>query len=301
MSARQVRHWCFTLNNYLPEDITICRSLIDNGAIYCCFQPEIGASGTAHIQGFVSFQNGRLLGGVRRAFHRGDGTATVHLEAMRGTAEQAIEYCSKDDTRDTNADFAFEEYGTRPRPGVGSKGGRSDVLAVGVDIKSGKGKRHVFTEHPDVFIRYHRGIEAAIALVQNDHPRDFKTEVFWYWGPTGTGKSRKVSEEVPVDAYWKSPEHSWWDGYYGQEVVVLDDYRCDFCKFSQLLRIFDRYPLQVQVKGSTVQFLAKKIYVTSPRAPLEMWENRNAEDLNQLARRIEHVLHFPSTPFTINA
>ena len=44
------------------------------------------------------------------------------------------------------------------------------------------------------------------------------------WGPSGTGKSRFVAKRWPK-AFWKSPEAKWWDGYAGQEVVVLDDFK----------------------------------------------------------------------------
>ena len=44
------------------------------------------------------------------------------------------------------------------------------------------------------------------------------------WGPSGTGKSRFVAACWP-DAFWKAPESKWWDGYSGQETVVLDDFK----------------------------------------------------------------------------
>ena len=44
------------------------------------------------------------------------------------------------------------------------------------------------------------------------------------WGPSGTGKSRWVAATWP-DAFWKAPESKWWDGYSGQETVVLDDFK----------------------------------------------------------------------------
>jgi len=53
------------------------------------------------------------------------------------------------------------------------------------------------------------------------------------------------------------------------------------------LRLFDEYPLQLEVKGGTVNFAAKKIFVTSPHPPTVMWSTR--EDLVQLTRRITEV------------
>jgi hypothetical protein len=112
------------------------------------------------------------------------------------------------------------------------------------------------------------------------------------WGPTGSGKSRFCYESCP-EGYWKAPEHSWWDGYEGQEDVIVDDYRRDFCKFSSLLRLFDRYPYQLNVKGSTVHFRAKRIFISTPFDVRRTWEGRSDEDLQQLLRRVEHQIQFP--------
>ena len=40
----------------------------------------------------------------------------------------------------------------------------------------------------------------------------------------------------------------WFDGYMGQKVVCFDDFRKDFCTFHELLRLLDRYPMDVPVK-----------------------------------------------------
>ena len=61
-------------------------------------------------------------------------------------------------------------------------------------------------------------------------------------GPSGTGKSRWVAATWP-DAFWKSPESKWWDGYSGQETVVLDDFKDYAMPLVELQRLLDWYPL----------------------------------------------------------
>ena len=121
--------------------------------------------------------------------------------------------------------------------------------------------------------------------------RSWKTVVFWFYGPTGTGKSF-AAMEYAKDAYWKMGGNKWWDGYDGQSDVIIDDYRKDLCTFNELLRLLDRYPLLVERKGGSMQFLAKRIFITSPFSPSGVWEGRIEEDLAQLMRRIEHVERF---------
>lgn len=277
------RNWCFTLNNYTQDDIDQLRQFCgpNSGIRYLCFQPEQGESGTKHLQGCFICINPRAFNGLRGLFR-------WHLEVMRGTIEQAIAYCSKEDSRDG----VFEEYGERPL-NAGRQGGRSDLEAVATAIKAGQRAREIFENFGDCYIKYSKGIERAICLYQPT--RTWKTQVFWFHGSTGTGKTRTAFESEPL-AYFKSPSHHWWDGYEHQEAVIIDDYRRDFCKFSDLLRLFDRYPLQVQTKGGTVQFTSRRIYVTCPQAPEVIWDNRTTEDIEQLIRRIEVVRDFDSIP-----
>lgn len=39
-------------------------------------------------------------------------------------------------------------------------------------------------------------------------------ENYWFYGPTGTGKSKRVRDTWGADLYIKNP-NKWWDGYTG--------------------------------------------------------------------------------------
>lgn len=133
--------------------------------------------------------------------------------------------------------------------------------------------------------------------------RQQKTEVHWYYGPTGTGKSREAYRiaEAASSYYVKDPTNKWWDGYDQQDVVIIDDYRRDFATFATLLRLFDRYAMSVEYKGGTVQFNSRMIIVTSPKDPKSTWEGRSDEDIQQLMRRIDFKLHFDVFPAVAQA
>jgi hypothetical protein len=232
------------------------------------------------LQGFVSFANPRTMAGVSQLFR----PSAPHLEPTGGTPEQAITYCQKDETRDPAAGFGFLEFGDRPAgPGQGS---RTDLAEIGKRLRDGETIKAVAEDHAGDFIRYHRGLVAYAALFSA--PRTFKTEVYWFYGSTGSGKSYAARELAGEGAFWKSMDSSkWWDGFDGTANVVMDDYRCNFSTFTFLLRLFDEYPLQLEIKGGTVNFAARKIFVTAPYPPDKMWATR--EDLVQLTRRITEV------------
>jgi len=279
----RVRHYCWTLNNYTPEALLLVRNLVENGeAVYCAFQPERGASGTPHLQGVLAFQHARMLAGVLRAFS----PFHPHVEAMRGSFEQARAYCSKADTRDADAGFGFEEFGELPRDGAGrGQGFRSDYAEILRAVEGGGTFMDIARLDPGVAIRYSSGVGRLIGMAMQ--PRDFKTVVRWYFGPTGSGKSRAAYQESGDSVYTKMGDNKWWDGYQGQETTIIDDYRPwnkDF-GFAYLLRLCDRYPMQVEVKGGTVQFRSRLLIVTCPRKPEGLWPN-SADDVGQLLRRI---------------
>jgi len=291
MANVRARAWVWTLNNYTCVEREFFGVSMLAVCEYCCYQPEVApTTGTPHLQGFVSFKNPRMFAGVKALFGP-TGGVRVHLEQARGTPQASKTYCSKEESRDPNAGFGFIEIGVfNPGPGQGS---RSDLAEIGRRIIAGEALVTVAQDYPGDFIRYSSGFQKLKTLFQPH--RSAKTKVFWFYGTTGTGKSHAARARFP-EAYWKSPEHLWWDGYDGVADVVVDDYRCDFCKFAYLLRLFDEYQLQVQVKGGTVNFAAGNIVITAPRRPEIMWSNRTEEDLQQLMRRIEIVELFGDEP-----
>lgn len=172
-----------------------------------------------------------------------------------------------------------------------SQGNRSDLAAVAIAVKEGKSDQEIAEDFAGDFIRYHKGITNLRGLYAK--PRRWKTRVFWWYGPTGTGKSLEADQRFP-EAYWKMGCNKWWDGYTGQSAVIIDDFRRDLCTFAELLRLLDRYPMRVEYKGGSCQFAAEDIIITTPYHPRKTWAGRTAEDIMQLLRRIDEVRVFAS-------
>lgn len=272
------RSCCFTLNNYTEADLTHLSQLTDkDGITYIVFQRERGANGTPHVQGYINSANSRSLASWRTLI-----SGRAHIERARGTAQENQAYCSKDEGREPGT--TVHTWGRIPEQGK-----RNDLDAVGALIKGGATEREVFESDPSSYIKFSAGIKRALGLIQGK--RSWKTRVFWFYGPTGTGKSREAYDRFP-EAYTKPGATKWWDGYDGQSDVIVDDYRRDFCTFAELLRLLDRYPLTVEYKGGYTAFLARNIVITTPYCPRRTWEGRCDEDIAQLERRIEEVKLF---------
>ena len=112
------------------------------------------------------------------------------------------------------------------------------------------------------------------------------TEGIWYWGATGVGKSHKVFHDYnPATHYVKDLETEWWDGYTGQEIVIFNEFRSQF-KFSFLLNLMDKWPLDVKVRNKeSVPFLAKKLLFTSCDKPQDAYSNIDSVRFEQFTRR----------------
>lgn len=84
------RTWCFTLNNYLEEDIDTITQEFDCAKKYR-IQEEVGEDGTPHLQGFVEFNDAKSFLKMKKI------CAKAHWEKARNK-KAAYNYCKKKET-----------------------------------------------------------------------------------------------------------------------------------------------------------------------------------------------------------
>lgn len=177
----------------------------------------------------------------------------AHIEKANGNDHHNKEYCSKSGE--------FYEHGTP----IGGRGHRSDLSAVVSTIAEGETRMEKIAEkHPKAVIMYARGIKNYIQLIRPIQDRNFKTLVYFFYGAPGTGKSRRALAEATEkggDIYYK-PRGDWWDGYRQQDNVIIDDFY-GWLKYDELLKITDRYPYQVPIKGGYEKFTTRRIWITT--------------------------------------
>lgn len=268
--TQRSRGFVLTWNNYSDIEYENFRAELEGVVEYYVIGEEVGEKGTPHLQGYIYLKNARTLSGVIKGFSK-----KIHWEIRKGTHLQAAEYCKKDKK--------FLEWGKAP---VG-EGKRSDISAVKEVIENGGGMKDVI----EIATGYQALKTAEILLKYKEKKRDWKPKVMWFYGDTGCGKTKKANELMP-NAWWSGKSLKWFEGYDAHEDVIIDDFRKDFCTFHELLRILDRYEYRIEVKGSSRQFLAKCIIITCPSHPIDLYDGRTTEDLNQLERRIDEIWRF---------
>jgi hypothetical protein len=274
------RNYCFTLNNYTEEEKEDLVNAADPEVVrYLCFGEEVGEQGTRHLQGYISFIERRTFRWVKNYVSQ-----RAHIESAKGSPNQNREYCRKQEDEEHGN---FFEWGNLP----GGKGQRSDLAGVVESIKSGKRLREIADEHPVCFLRYSRGINALRMLYSE--PRDWETEVFVLYGKTGSGKTREAWEVLcEKDAFFYG-SGGWFDGYDEHRNVIFDDFGGHEFKITYLLKLLDRYPMWVPIKGGFVQWKPKRIVITSNYAPDEWYPGAKDEHRAALIRRIHNKKFFP--------
>jgi len=270
--------WCFTINNP-PSLGGTCYEHPKWDASKMCYMKyslEKGKEGTVHWQGFLVFKRSQRFSYAKKCLPR------AHLEMRAGSREQADNYCDKDITH---------LQGPYVKGACKIKGERTDLKTMKSLIDEGKAEIDLCEANFTCWANNYRALN-RYAMLKRKRVCHEKT-VIWLYGETGTGKSKRAYEMAP-EAFWKQPGTKWWDGYDGEEDIILDDFRIEHFKISTLLRLFDRYPLSVETKGSSVPFLAKRIIITAPVKPQDMWKQNEFDTtregkLAQLFRRINII------------
>lgn len=246
------KYWVWTLNNYTGEEEEKLTGERCELLSYILFGREVGESGTPHLQGYLECTRRVRVSQLKKI----PGLQRAHFEPRRGTYEEAADYCRKDDPQPYESG---EPSGT-------TQGKRTDLEEVKEKIDNGASTLTIAQEHFGSFCRYRKSFAEYRRLITPVDTRE--VEVHIIWGKPGTGKTRIVWDCFKDDLWINcDPSLAWFDGYQGQSVVLLDDYRGGCAKEEFLLRLLDRYPFQVQIKGGWVPWIPTKIFITSNIAP----------------------------------
>lgn len=260
------RDYVFTWNNYTSGNEEFLAWI---KCQYLVYGHEIApTTGTPHLQGYIYFKNPRSVKSVRKQF---DG---CHIEPAKADAIDNKEYCTKVDAEN------FVERGEIPRQGA-----RTDIERVREQIEQGHGMRDI----AQTATSYQSLRTAEMLLKYNEKSRNWKPKVFWFYGATGTGKTKTAFEMFP-EAYF-TLNNKWFEGYDAHESVIIDDIRNGDYSYQYLLKLLDRYPFRVETKGGSRQFLARNIVITSPVHPKILLKEQH-EDIEQLLRRIDEIKMF---------
>jgi len=146
--SMSAKNWVFTINNPTGDEFDEPNELIS----FIVYQREIGEEGTMHYQGYLELARKQRLSWLKSKV-----SATAHWEIRRGSQQQAVDYCTKEETRvpgPGNGPFFHGE-----RSVIRAQGERSDIRAVYSAIREGAPNSQLWAEFPEFMTRYSRAAD----------------------------------------------------------------------------------------------------------------------------------------------
>lgn len=261
-------NWQFTLNNYTQDEIAEINEI---ECKYVMYGKEEGKNGTPHLQGLIVFNTKKSQSQLKKLMPR------AHVEIVRNLIGLDI-YNRKDG----------DIYTRGERPMTQTEKGKKGKEYWDTQLELIKTNSADIDSKLQVMIP--RNIEFIQAKEQSKKKyADTTAKMLWYYGPSGSGKSRKARTEYP-DAYLKQC-NKWWDHYNGEQTVIIEDFDKRHDVLCHHLKIWaDRYPFLAEFKGGAKKIRPLLIIVTSNWHPMDIWTA--AEDIEPICRRFE-PLSFP--------
>ena len=266
-NQRRYRNWCLTINNPGPG---YSEYKFDSAISFAKWQLEEGELGTRHVQMYIELSEGAPLSQIQRWF------PGCHAERRRGTQTQAIEYVSKIETRIEGP----WSYGQPKR-----QGRRTDLEAIVRSVDEGKSTYDIIQADAGN-LQYINYIDKYRACIR-PQGRDIDG-VCWLYGATGSGKTRTANELLP-DAYWLDDRQPlWWQGYGGQQDIIIDEFRGRGIDYADMLRILSPYPYRCNIKGGSAPLRGTRFFITSHLHP-HAYFNDQQGDFTELDRRLSEL------------
>lgn len=286
-----------TCNNYTPRTLANMYHYCDVGHpkfSYLVFGEEVGPIGTPHLQCYAEFtdkisnkQWEKIMG------------QSFHMIERNGTPEQASGYCRKgNETIEKDERPGYEKFhpeGCYGQGYVGARWGelkapgkRTDVAKRCAQIASGEiTAEGVALEDPQFYHQYGRTLHKVEDIMMRKKFRTWMTQGEWYYGEAGIGKSHIAHEDFDPETHYIWKNSKWQDGYTGQPIVIMNEFRGSWMAYDELLSLVDKWPHYVERRGrEPFPFLAEKVIITSVLRPEEAYPNRHEKDsLAQLYRR----------------
>jgi len=257
--AQPARGWCFTINNYEQADVDGVMGA-DCDYVICGIEKGKDKE-TPHLQGYMYYKKPKSFSTIKKLLGR------AHIEKAKGTGAENREYCTKE------GDILVEKGDMPLDPKEQGKHG----LAFWSELKA----KAVSGRLDEIDDKTYMTMYSTIRAVAKDHatkhaPLEHTTGEWWY-GESGSGKSRTARETYP-DAYIKGV-NKWWDGYKGEKVVIIEDLdKFNVSIGGDLKRWCDHYSFPAEVKGGGMNIRPEKIIITSQYDISEIWDDEATVD-----------------------
>jgi len=251
---RESRRWMLTLPESEYERAEVEKRLGKYKAVVGQLE-EAPTTGYRHWQLYLEAKTAVRFSTLRKLFPKG------HYKPARETRIQCVRYCTREDKRAPSGivlELGEMSYTVR-------QGKRTDIDSYHDQIMlEGKSADQVMFDDPRA-----AKIEGQLRTLELVRDRETwgkkfrEMEVHYLHGGTRTGKTSSLYETYGWDDIyrvpnWKNP----FDGYRGQDILVLDEYNTSV-PVVDLLKILEGYPLEVAARYADKTAKFTKVFIVS--------------------------------------
>lgn len=264
----QSRNYCFS--DFQLLDIKKIYENYSDIIRYVCWGKEVCPKTLRdHYQGWIQFINKKRFNGAKKIF----GCNKIHIESCYGNEFDNDKYCKKDGKYQSIGQFISQGY-------------RSDIEQIKNKIDNGGTMLECANDNFQLYLQYGRGLKEYKNMVDKKKRKAFrKVNVKVYSGSTGTGKTRRAMDQKKDVFKITGSSLDWWDGYEGEEIIVIDEYNNDV-PITKMLNILDGYELRLPIKGSFTYANWNKVIITTNLDMNEIHPCAKSEHKKALFRRI---------------
>lgn len=258
---------------------------------------EDGTLKNPHYHVYLHFTGGRTFDNVAKWF----GLSPAFVSKIHGTFGDAVEYATHHnapekyqyDYSEVKANFDYEKAVKQNTERKEKKCSINQILS---DIDSGTIKEYNIIDRITIndYVTYERQIKRAFdfKLKQAERAVNRNMRVCYIYGGSGTGKTtyaKMIAKQQNYEVFISSGSNDPFDGYKGQECVILDDLRGSVFPLSDLLKILDNNTSStVKSRYKNVSLQCELLIITTTKTPAEFYKTvfeSNGEEYKQFLRR----------------
>lgn len=279
MSRVQSKRWTFTCfdlsDKFWQIDEDRLMVWVEQDVEYLTMQEEVcPETGRHHWQGFVIFKRRKDMTWCQRRWPRG-----THFEVARGTNEQNVAYCTKEDSRAENGLQLV--IGNLPIATDRKKGELRQAAVETLETmkQSYMSVREVATD----VLMYPGFLQAAKAISQDRlGPIRPDLQIITMIGPPASGKSWSLWNNFPDAGRCVCGNCGLWFSNPSSTEMAFEEFNGQI-PLQTMLTFLDIYPLTVEVKGGMRPVMWQWIIITS-NVPPHLWY-KNEDDPNVPGKR----------------